>query len=153
MDNKSPFENFDGLQLNSEAKSFLSETAKWAHLLARLGLAILGLMFLAVLVMLVFGAATTVFSNRFGMGVMGLGMIIVYVLIGLLYFLPLYYLFKFANYIKSALTTNDNQQLTEGFRYLKSHYKFIGIFALISIAFYVLIFLFGIFGRNINSFL
>lgn len=153
MDNKSPFENFDGLQIGPEAKAFLRETAKWAYILARLGLAIIGFMFIIGLVMLLFGTGTTVFSNRFGMGVMGLGMIIVYVLIGLLYFLPLYYLFKFANYIKSALATNDNQQLTEGFRYLKSHYKFIGIFAMISIVFYVLIFLFGIFGRNFSSFL
>lgn len=153
MDNKSPFENFDGLQINSEAKAFLHETAKWATFLCRFGFTIAGFMFLATLIMLLFGAGTSVFSNRSGMGFMGFGIAIVYSLIGLLYFIPLYYLLKFANLLKSALITNDNQQLTEAFLFLKSHYKFIGIFTLIFIAFYFIVFLFGIFGRNFSSFL
>ncbi len=151
MEEKSPFASFEELQISTQGKSFLRETAKWANFLSILGFIGVGFIILAALAMLVFGASTTVFSGVTG-GFMGVGVVIVYILIGLFYFFPLYYLNRFANFVKVAINTNDNQKLNEALGYLKSHYKFIGIFTLVILSIYVLIFLVAIMGAGFSAF-
>ena len=70
----------------------------------------------------------------------------IYVIIALIYFFPISYLFKFAKKMKNALKSSDNTELTSAFSNLKSHYKFIGIFTIIILSLYVLIFIIGIAG-------
>jgi hypothetical protein len=65
---------------------------------------------------------------------------VVYLLIAALYFFPVYYLNKFASNAKAAFANNDSEILTTSFRYLKSHYKFIGIMTLVIFALYFLLF-------------
>ena len=78
------------------------------------------------------------------MGAMGSSfgkvMAVVYLLIAALYFFPVYYMNKFEPTAKAAFTNNDSKILTTSFRYLKSHYKFIGIMALVIFALYLLMF-------------
>jgi hypothetical protein len=62
-----------------------------------------------------------------------------------------YYLYQFASKAKVAFATDDNEQLNASFEYLKSHYKFIGIFALCIVSFYVLLFLFAIIGFSMST--
>jgi hypothetical protein len=64
----------------------------------------------------------------------------IYIVIALMYFFPIYYLFQFSSKIKNAFKFNDNEQLNASFEYLKSHYKFMGILALIFVSFYAVIF-------------
>jgi len=63
---------------------------------------------------------------------------LMYVLIGLLYFFPVYYLFKFSSKVRTALMTKNTQELETAFENLKSHYKFIGILMIITLSIYVL---------------
>ncbi|MET0759365.1 MAG: DUF5362 family protein, partial [Flavobacterium sp.] len=83
-----------------------------------------------------------------GMGSMGsLGgtfITILYLVIAVLYFFPVYYLNKFASNMKAAFRDNDTESLTNSFEYLKSHYKFIGILTLVIFAVYALIFVVAI---------
>ncbi|MGA1227123.1 MAG: DUF5362 family protein, partial [Tamlana sp.] len=75
----------------------------------------------------------------FSMGYFGL----IYVALALLYFFPVYYLFNFSRKMKSALNNTNNDDLKSAFANLKSHYKYMGIFAIIIISIYVLAFIIG----------
>lgn len=152
MEENSHFEKFDDLSLNTSIKSFLKEIAKWANFLSIIGF--IGIAFIVVFAVffMMFGFGSSVMSSRFGGGFMGVGIAVFYLLIGLLYFMPVFYLNRFASNMKTALNTNDDRTLTDAFRYLKSHYKFIGIFTLVILGFYVLIFLFGILGAGMSLF-
>jgi len=67
-----------------------------------------------------------------------------YFALAAIYFFPVYYLNKFATNAKRAFRENDSEALTSSFEYLKSHYKFIGIFTLSIMILYGLILVFAV---------
>lgn len=130
------------LQLNDSAKGFLREAAKWAYFLSILGYIMIGFF---VVFALFAGVIFSSVGQMMPMGQMGMfsssfGMIITffYLLIAALYFFPIYYLNKFASNLKLAFKNNDSVTLGNSFEYLKSHYKFIGIMAIVTLSFYAL---------------
>lgn len=132
------------MRLNNLSKEFLRETAKWANFLSILGFILIGLL---VIIALFAGTLMSTFSNGFGgSGMSGAFVTILYLLMALLYFFPVYYLFKFASNMKKALAIDNEDALTKGFEYLKSHYKFIGIFTIILLSLYLILFFIGIAG-------
>lgn len=147
MEETSVFEKFE-LHLDESAKDFLRETAKWAYFLSILGYIGIGL----IVIIAVFAGAifSTLGSTVPGMGSMGgsLGLMmgVVYFVIAAIYFFPVYYLNKFAVNAKRAFRENDSEALTNSFEYLKSHYKFIGIFTLSIMILYGLILVFAVLG-------
>ena len=128
--------------ITDESESFLKETAKWAYFLSILGFVFIGII---VLMALFVGSIISKFGAMGGnipiMGNMGGFIILPYLSIIILYFFPIYYLFLFSSKAKKAFKNNDNEQLNESFQYLKSHYKFMGILALIFLIVYGFIFL------------
>lgn len=143
MEEHSEIEEFE-LQLNESAKGFLRETAKWAYFLSILGYVGIGFIVLAA----VFAGALFAFIGNLSremnsFGAMGGSFISAfYLMIAVFYFFPVYYLNKFASTAKFALRNNDSKSLSASFEYLKSHYKFIGIMALIILCLYALIMVF-----------
>ncbi|MFV5688987.1 hypothetical protein ACM55M_10230 [Flavobacterium sp. ZT3R25] len=141
MEEHSVIENFE-MRLNESAKDFLKETAKWAHFLSILGYIGIGFIALAALF------AGTLFS-KFGNMAPGMGAIgssirifitVVYLIIAILYFFPVYYLNKFGSNAKAAFRDNDSETLAASLEYLKSHYKYIGIMTLVVFSLYILMF-------------
>jgi len=61
-----------------------------------------------------------------------------------------YYLFQFASKAKAAFATDNNEQLNASFEYLKSHYKFMGVFTLVITILYSLMLVLGIIGGIIS---
>lgn len=137
IDSKKNFE------LSEDAQGFLKETAKWGYFLSILGFISLGLMvLLAVFIGTIFSALSSFSSGMNPMMGIGSGFFsAIYLFMAALYFFPIYYLFQFSSNTKKAFKNNDNDLLTASFGYLKSHYKFIGITAIVFISFYVLIFI------------
>ncbi len=127
------------LQLTEESKSFLREIAKWAYFLSILGFLGVGFMIILALFMGTIFSKLGVFGARFGMMEGGF-ITVIYLLLAVLYFFPVYYLFQFASKAKLALDKSDNEKLTASLEYLKSHYKFIGILVLVFISFYGIVF-------------
>ena len=125
------------LTLSVNAISFLNETRKWVSFLAILGFIGIGLMVLfgffasTILGFMAseLGGPAAGFSGLFG---------ILYIFIALLYFFPVMYLYKFGSKLKLALNSRDSGALESAFENLKSHYKFLGIFTIIGIGFYIL---------------
>jgi len=142
MEVYSEIEDFE-LQLNESAKGFLKETAKWAYFLSILGFIGIGFIVVAAIFAgAIFGTIGAMMPSEIAgkMGsALGIVMAVVYLIIAAIYFFPIYYLNRFASNLKTALKDNNSEKLTNSFEYLKSHYKFIGIFALIMLCFYALI--------------
>lgn len=139
MDFNSTYENLD-LKLADEAKGFLQEIGKWAFFLS-----IIGYIGIALMLLFALFAGSILALTGGGAGAMGGGFLsALYIIMSLLYFFPVYYLNKFATNIKNAIATNDSLQLSESFRYLKSHYKFIGILTIVMLSLYLAIIIFAI---------
>ena len=132
------FVNTD-LILTPSSKDFLLYTSKWANFLAILSFVGIGLMVLGGLIVTVIGTSFSGFQTSTApMGLFG----IIYMLIALLYFFPTLYLYNFSQNIQKALANSNQQNLDIGFENLKSFFKFIGIFTIITISLYILLFIF-----------
>ena len=137
-----------GLGIDSISKSHLSEAAKWARFLAICGFVFLGLMVIyGVVVSFVIADMASTMSqfdttaNENSLkNLMGIGMIIFYIVFAVIAFFPYYFLLRFANKMKAALISNDQEALNGSFQNLKILYRYMGILMIISL---VLIF-FGI---------
>lgn len=131
------------LTISSDAVGYLKEVGKWSKFLSIVGFVGIGFMVLIGLF------AGTIFS-AIGQGNADmpfppflLGGI--YIVIAAIYFFPVYYLFNFSTKIQQALASRDNSILNDAFKYLKSHYKFLGIFVIITIGLYIVAFIVGLF--------
>lgn len=136
------------ISLSPKAISFLFEIGKWCYFLSILGFVMVGFMILAGLF------AGSIFANIPGGDALpfsGAMIGIIYTIMGAIYFFPALFLYKFSIKIKSSLKTNNAEELEEGLENLKSHYKFIGILALVMLSFYLLIFVVSILGALFAS--
>lgn len=132
------------LNLSGDAKSHLSETAKWAKFLALCGMVcILLFVIIGIVVGLGFSKASNPYDELYkqqGMSTTGLGagMMMVYILMGLLYFFPCLFTLQFANKMKLALDSGDDLLLSESFRNLKKTFRYMGVLTIIGLAFFLL---------------
>jgi len=126
------------LEITSEISEQLRGAAKWAKFLAIIAFVFTGLMvfagFMMSIVFLVIPGkmASTMPFPPFLFG-------LIYLLIGAVYFLPILYLYRFSNSIGSALRLKNQKQLTNAFKNLKAHYRFIGIFTIVGFVLYVVL--------------
>lgn len=126
------------LSISSQTRGHLHEAAKWAYFLSIVGFVGLGLMILGGLVAMFAGAAVPGIGGQ--MGLFG----IIYLIMAALYFFPTYYMFLFAQKIKAACTATSQADLEVGIENLKSFFKFVGIFTIVIISLYLLMFIIGI---------
>jgi len=130
-----------GLGIDNISRSHLSEAAKWARFLAICGFISLGLMIIyGIVVSFVIadmaGALSQVDStpNENSLkDMMRIGMIIFYIVFAVIAFFPYYFLLRFANKMKAALISNDQDALNGSFQNLKILYRYMGILMIISL--------------------
>lgn len=132
------YQETQGLKLNELAVVYLKESAKWSMFLAIMGFIGIGFMLIASIFV------GLLFSSRMPYG----GFLsLIYIVMSILYFFPIYYLYKYSTDVKNSLLVNDEEGLSKAFGYLKSHHKFLGISIIVFISLYILlIFGFLIFG-------
>lgn len=127
------------LALTYVSINFLKEIAKWTKFISIVGFVLVGFMVIAGLSM---GSLMSTFASMipdeapaamaFTGGIFGA----VYILMALLYAIPVYYLYKFSSKLKTAIQQHNEAALEESLKNLKSHYKFLGIVLIIFIAIY-----------------
>jgi hypothetical protein len=132
-----PITELEQLTINTKSKSFLKETAKWAFFLSIMG-------FIGIAFMVVLGIFSNTIFNAIPQAKqipfdLGLFMTITYLVFAVLYFFPVYYLMKFSTKMKKALATKNDETLADAFEVLKSHYKFIGVFTIITMSLSVML--------------
>jgi len=136
------------MKLNESAIAFLRESAKWSMFLAILGF--IGIAFM-VIMGLFMGTILSSFSQMGGgmnnspFTMMPGLMAGFYIVIAVLYFFPIYYLFKYAQNTKIALQSANSDLLADALGYLKSHHKFLGIMMIVMISLYILIIIGAVF--------
>ena len=135
-------ENQQNLELNEQAIDALRTSAKWSMFLAIMGFIGIGLMIIAALVMAsVMSAIPSSPMNPLG-NLKGY-LTGVYLFMALLYFPPVYYLFKYATDMKTALLNSSSDMVGVALGYLKSHHKYLGISIIVVMSLYIL-FIIGI---------
>lgn len=127
MDNISP-EPQSKIELNDDGISYLKEAGRWTSFLSIFGFVVIGLIALAV----VFTGLTAVTTNK---GIAAVSLIPL-ILIGVIYYFPIYYLWKFTKLTKDTIDNNDSDSLTDALKYLKRHYKFMAVLAIIGVCCY-----------------
>ena len=138
------------LEINEEIKSNLITYSKWSAFLSILGFIGIGFMVLAAFGMFIFSSfmgGMSEFGQMRGMngmgafgGMVGFGWIgFFYLILAAMYFFPIYYLLKSSIKMKRGINASDQLSFNLGFHYLKSHYKFIGIFTIVIMSLYILL--------------
>jgi Family of unknown function (DUF5362) len=127
------------IQVSQEIKNSFLVAVKWAKFLAIIGFVSVGLLVIAGLAML-FGSA----SINSGGQLAGVG--IGYIILSGIYIFPAIKLFRFATETKKGIENENQGDFEFGIENLKSLFKFIGIFTIVILSFYVLLFLIGFIG-------
>ncbi len=128
----------ESLSVDQEIKEFILQIAKWAKFLSIVGFVMIGLMLLGGISIMSVGSAVSKFSRTptvLPMASLGL----IYFVGAVIYFFPVYYLFKAAVGLKTGVNSDNQTNFRSGFKYLKSHYKFIGISTIVVLSLYVVI--------------
>lgn len=148
------------LNIDPVTKAHLSETSRWARFLAIVGMVFVALAAVGVLFIVVAGTMASgslqngIGDNPYSSGILsmfGIGAVIFYALLLLIWFFPLLYLLRFANKMRTALNGNDQQALNTSFQNLKACLRFVGIITLIILAFYAIAIIFGVIGAAVFS--
>jgi Family of unknown function (DUF5362) len=135
------------LQVDHNVSPYLNETARWAKFLAIMGFIVCGFILLVSIFLSSFiNSAFLRMGATGGVGALGGILSGVYIIIAIIYFFPCLYLYNFASKMLVALRSNDQEQLSNSFRNLKSCFRFIGIFMVIILGFWVLGIVFAMIG-------
>lgn len=136
------------LQVTPTTQSFLSETAKWGKFLAILGFIMCG--FLAIMAFFMPAIFLSLPQyNQLSSGLvsgMTIGITIAYLLLALLCLMPCIYLYKFSVKMKTALTSVSQENFEKSLQNLKSLFKFYGVFSIVMLSIYALVFIISIVG-------
>lgn len=120
--------------LSDSAIFFLAEARKWAKFIAVFSFIMIGLMVIIGLVMGLVLDSLTSDAGRTPLPFPGSVFMILYIAMAIVYFFPVYYLYRFSVDMGNALASGSEEVMTSAFGYLKSHYKFIGILLIVSLA-------------------
>jgi hypothetical protein len=113
---------------------YLKEAAPWLRFMGVLGYIGCGFMFFGGIILSIIMFAVSGFIDGFdgaSMGIMGL----VYVPMGILYFFPARFTYKFGTKIRHYLFTNSEEDLELAFKNNRALWKFNGILYIVLLAF------------------
>lgn len=129
------------IEMGPETLNHLNSTRKWTTFLSVLGFIFLGLIIVA-------GLATSMFLTTFKTQEANLGipesfMILIFIVVGAIYFFPVFFLFRFSRNTRDAIQNLDQQKLEKGFRNLRMYFTYIGILVIVVLSIYVVALLFA----------
>jgi hypothetical protein len=123
-------------QLDAYALDHLNETRKWTFFISIVGFVFMGLGILALFGVMIFaGSFGGAYSASPALALIPLLIIVA------IYFFPIYFLLLFSRNAKLAVQNSDPNALTNALKYLKFHYRFMGILLIIIVGIYFLVFL------------
>ncbi len=135
-----------------EAEAYLREAGKWANFL---GMA--GFMFSTLTIISAFsvGPLVSQLQHTYGTAVekqaLSNGLAFMFILFGILIFLPSFYLFQVGAGFKNGFNYADQLSLNLAFQKLKSYFKFFGILVISFIVFYIISIIAALAGGGMKS--
>jgi hypothetical protein len=136
------------IELEGATLLHLNEIRKWTLFLSILGFVAVGLLFFVSFILFM---ASSFLASSLGsslpaeqLGLMGPVLGVVYILVAVIYFFPVFYLYKFSVNTKNSLLQIRNggpsgEHMAQAIGYLKKHFRFIGIMTILMMAIYVLV--------------
>jgi len=119
------------LTLDLYALDHLKQTVKWTKFLAITGFACLGLMLIVFAFLFVISKSAEIPLTFMS--------VLPMIILGVIYFFPLYYLLKFSKLSKQAIDNMDSEALTLALAYQKMLYRFMGIMMICVFVLYAII--------------
>lgn len=139
-DNNKSEDLVDELKIDFESRRYLSEASRWGKFLAIVGFIFCGLIVLGGILFAFMVRAIQAQTQTLGGPALPFSeffLILIYLLIALLYLFPTLYLYKFSKETQAGIANESQASLSDGFKNLKSLFKFMGILTIISIALYL----------------
>lgn len=134
--NSTDITSSEPLNVTEYSKRNLKEISRWTMFFSILGFVFIGLMVLAGFFM---GSLIPKLSGQEeSLPFPGFLFGIIYAFMGIIYFPPVLFLFKFTRGIRNALNNNNSGEMDQAFQNLKSHYRYIGILVAIILTIYIL---------------
>ena len=129
------------LQIDSKGTAHLEEARKWAHFLSIIGFIGIGLM---LMLFVFFSAFMPDMMNQTGAAaypsVFPTVLVqAIFLISALIYFFPVYFLNRYAAYMKAALHRGDQEMLNQSFLNLKRLFRFMGVITIFILALYVVV--------------
>jgi MFS family permease len=127
---------FTDIEIEKETLDNLDTARKWSMFIAIMGFIFLGLM-------IVIGIIAGTFLSAFNSGETGPGlpesiMLVILFALGVVYFFPVLFLFRFSKHTAHAVQNKDKNELNKAFRNLKLYFIYLGILLIIVISLYIL---------------
>jgi hypothetical protein len=133
----------DSFELDQDIQAYLKETAKWSKILGILGYVGIGFLVLfSFFVKGIFEMLPEANVQKIPSSTLS----IIYFILAGVYFFPVNYLFQFGKNMGRSLQIHDQELFKTALKNLKSHYKFVGMFALVIVSLYSVLFLSTIVG-------
>lgn len=133
------------IELKGVTLLHLDEIRKWTRFMSILGFVAVGLLFLLGIVFLItFLTRPPMQADELGI-FFGPWMGIFYVLFAVIYFFPVLYMYRFSINAKRSLVQinsgeSSNELMAKAIVYLKKHFRYVGIFTIIFLAVYLVVF-------------
>ena len=120
--------------LDENAIEHLRIARKWSNFLSIIGIVIIGIMLIAMVGILILAS---LFPQDELVRFTALSQMLPLVVMLLIYGIPIYYLYQFGKYSKIAINNHDSEAISLAFKYLKLHYRFMGILVIVVLVFYL----------------
>jgi protein-S-isoprenylcysteine O-methyltransferase Ste14 len=122
------------IELSPEALKNLNATWKWTMFLSVLGYIFLGLLIIG-------GVATSTFLTAFRTSESNLGipeslLTAGIIVAAIIYFLPIFFLFRFSRNTRDAIHERDSRKLDKALRNLRIYFTFLGILVIFILSVY-----------------
>lgn len=123
------------IELTTDSIQSLDTIWRWASFFSILGFIFIALIVIAGIVMsVVFSTLDTGMGAGFGTIIM-----VIYIVLGAVYFYPILLLFKFSSWTKKAIRNSSSLDFSLALKNLKGHFQYIGIMTIVLFALYFLI--------------
>ena len=123
------------IEIEKETLNNLNTTRKWTMFLA-----ISGFIFIGLIITL--GFITGTFLSAFNLsdttpGIPDFLMPAIFFVLAVIYFFPVFFLFRFSKHTSNAIATLNSQEFNKAFKYLKRYFVYLGILLIIVITCYI----------------
>lgn len=124
------------LILDENAIEHLRIARKWSNFLSILAIVIIGIMLLAMVGILIMASR---FPQDELVRFTALAQMLPLAVMMVIYGIPIYYLYQFGKHSRIAINNYDSEAISLAFKYLKLHYRFMGILVIVVLVCYIVV--------------
>ena len=123
------------IEIDEKTLKQLKNASRWTMFIAIMGFILLGLI-------IVIGLIAGTFLSAFNAGNSSLGipeplMYVIFIVLAVIFFIPIHFLFRFSKLMETAVTTLDKHIFHKAIKNLKYYFAYIGVLIIIVLAFYI----------------